>query len=816
MADKAMKKKEPEIKRRRGLDLNPDTKRTIWGIVSLGLALVTGFSFFGQAGKVGSLFYEAAEEAFGAGAFILPLLFLAGAIILLRERRERRVSLRVLVSGSVFFAALLTLLELLFRDRAMGGAIGGALSIPTEYLFGLWAGYVFWGAAFVISLFMFFNTSSLSYRFRPADEGGDLSDAAPEQSEASSVAIAPSSAVPLRAPAPSGGQPSPAADTLGQKIGRALKPRFLFTKVDSKIKENEEKTSQSPKSAPAAAVSARTNPGSVYERPPLKLLEGGTSEPTPGDVELHSRMIQKTLENFGIGVEMSEVNVGPTVSQFTLKPAEGVKLSRIVGLQNDLALALAAHPLRIEAPIPGRSLVGIEIPNKAVALVRLKSLLEEPEVVEATQPLSFVLGRDVTGRPAFDSITRMPHLLIAGSTGSGKSIAIHSLLTNLLFRHGPEELQLLMVDPKRVELISYNGIPQLLAPVIMEPKKTVTALAWAIGEMDRRYQLLSQYGVRDIASFHARKERLPYIVIVIDELADIMASFGREVEAAIVRLAQMARAVGIHLVVSTQRPSIEVITGLIKANITARMAFQVASQIDSRTILDMAGAEKLLGAGDMLFLKGDGSKPRRIQGAYVSEEEVRRVTDWLKKDSPPRIELASARRGGAEEGRMTDDASARRGGAEEGRMADDASAPQGLMRTENESADDDKDRAFSAGRPGGRASPPAGGSNGWAPPVFQDPPAGPVRSPFMALPSSVSFGRDNGSDSVDEPLYEDARRAVVEAKRASASLLQRRLRVGYARAARLMDILEERGVIGPGDGAKAREILTHEQDDPFA
>lgn len=767
MAEKPIKKKEPEmVKKRKGLDLHPDTKRTIWGIISLGLACVTLLAFFEKAGKVGALFNRAAARAFGVGAFALPALFLAGAIVLLRERRERRVSLRVLISSAAFFISLLTLLELSLRDRYLGGVIGKALSVPTEYLFGLWAGYVFWGAAFLISLFMLFNTSSLSYRSRRSDEEKE-----------------PSGATSAESPAPSEESGAPAADTLGQKIGRALRPHFLFTKVGSKIKEGEGTALQTPKAASAAAASVSAKPSGIYERPPLKLLEAGRGEPTPGDVDLHSRMIQKTLENFGIGVEMSEVNIGPTVSQFTLKPAEGVKLSRIVGLHSDLALALAAHPLRIEAPIPGRSLVGIEIPNKTVAIVRLRSLLEEPEMEKITQPLTFALGRDVTGQATFESITRMPHLLIAGSTGSGKSIAIHSLLMNLIYRHGPDELQLLLVDPKRVELITYNGIPQLLAPVIVEPKKTVRALAWAISEMDRRYQLFSARGVRDIAGFHARKERLPYVVIVIDELADIMATFGREVEAVIVRLAQMARAVGIHLVLSTQRPSIEVITGLIKANITARVAFQVASQIDSRTILDMAGAEKLLGAGDMLFLKGDGSKPRRIQGAYVSEEEVRRVTDWLKK-GVPRVELASARQvGGA-----------------------DASAVDGAgMFSEEQNGSPD---------PSEIGHDPT--ERDWAPPVFQDAPSGSLRSPFMgSLPRSFPVA-ESDPEAVDEPLYGEAKRAVIEARRASASLLQRRLRVGYARAARLMDILEERGVIGPGDGAKAREILTREDHDPFA
>ena len=302
---------------------------------------------------------------------------------------------------------------------------------------------------------------------------------------------------------------------------------------------------------------------------------------------------------------MGEITVGPAVTRYTLKPAEGVKLSKITSLNQDLAMTLASHPIRIEAPIPGKSLVGIEVPNKAAALVRLGSLVSSPEFQNAN-PLSFVLGRDIDGKPIFSDIGKMPHLLIAGATGAGKSVIIHSLLISLLYKNSPATLKLILIDPKRVELSSYEGMPHLIAPVITENKLAINVFRWAIQEMDRRYQTLLKAGNRDIQSYNAQAEEpLPYILIVIDELADLMATYGREVEGLIIRLAQMARATGLHLVVSTQRPSVEVVTGLIKANITCRIALQVASQIDSRTILDTAGAEKLLGRGDLLFISSD-------------------------------------------------------------------------------------------------------------------------------------------------------------------------------------------------------------------
>jgi DNA segregation ATPase FtsK/SpoIIIE, S-DNA-T family len=471
-----------------------------------------------------------------------------------------------------------------------------------------------------------------------------------------------------------------------------------------------------------------------YIPPPLSLLEKDKGKPNTGDMKGNSNIIKRTLETFGVMVEMDEITVGPTVTRYALKPAQGIKLSRIVGLQNELALALSARTIRIEAPIPGKSLVGIEVPNKVKSMVGLATLLSFDEFQKSPKPLTVALGRGLSGKPVFGNLAKMPHLLVAGTTGSGKSVTIHSIITSLLYRNGPEDMKLILVDPKRVELTLYNKIPHLLTPVITDPKKTILSLKWAAKEMDRRYDILQAESVQNIESYHsnvygkAKKdelvERLPYIVIVIDELADIMQSYPRELESAIVRLAQMSRAVGIHLILSTQRPSVNVITGLIKANIPTRVALQVSSQIDSRTILDQGGAEKLLGAGDMLYSCAETPHPERIQSAFISEDEVKKVVEYLRKayidEIPSTIELTG--------------------------------------------------------------SIDKGGNN-----LFNE-----------------SLTADEGGD---DDLYEDARLTVIEAGKASTSYLQRKLGIGYARAAKLIDMLEDRNVVGPGNGAKPREVL---------
>ncbi|HLD21444.1 MAG TPA: DNA translocase FtsK [Patescibacteria group bacterium] len=463
---------------------------------------------------------------------------------------------------------------------------------------------------------------------------------------------------------------------------------------------------------------------------PIDLLSNRNEKPTSGDIELNKIKIQETLHNFGIEVEMGDVSVGPMVSQYTLKPSQGVKLTQITSLHNDIALALAAHPIRIEAPIPGQSLVGIEVPNKAAATVTLREILTSKQFKQRKDQLALCLGKDVSGKSYTASIASMPHLLIAGATGSGKSVCINGIILSLLYQNSPDDLRFIMIDPKRVELSVYNGIPHLLTPVITDIDKTINSLKWTVAEMDRRYELLSRAGKRNIASFNAiveEDEKMPYIVFVIDELADLMSVAANSVEAAIVRLAQMSRAVGIHLILATQRPSVNVITGLIKANMPARIAFSVTSLVDSRTILDFSGAEKLLGRGDMLYIDAKISKPKRLQGALVTDDEIERIVAHLTASGDPDYNTD-----------VTD------------------------------------------------------------------------KSVKVSIPGLTNMG--GGTEEASDDLLEEAKKIIVQAGKASASLLQRRLRIGYARAARILDILEEQGFIGPAEGAKPREILINNED----
>lgn len=475
---------------------------------------------------------------------------------------------------------------------------------------------------------------------------------------------------------------------------------------------------------PPAPTAATDGP---WHYPPLTLLsENISGKADRGDVKWNAATIERTLEAFGVSAKVVEVNLGPAVTQYALEVAIGTKLSKISALSNDLALALAAPTgqIRIEAPIPGRSMVGIELPNRTPEFVSLRKILESDNMKHHKSKLAVAMGLDVSGAAVVADIARMPHTLIAGSTGSGKSVCINAFIASLLFRASPQELNLIMVDPKRVELTGYNGIPHLLSPVIVEPEKVLSALKWAMAEMDRRYKVFSEVGVRNLEGYNEMSgfQALPYIVILIDELADIMLFAPVEVEDAITRLAQMARATGIHLVISTQRPSVDVITGLIKANIPTRIAFAVSSMIDSRVILDSPGAEKLLGRGDMLYIPPEQAKPSRIQGAYVSDKEIRQLIDFLKK--------------------------------------------QGIAPHYTEEV---------------------------------------TSMPVKKSGKGSSFIAPNGESRDD--LFEDAFRLILQNQNASASFLQRKLSVGYARAARILDELHQAGVIGPSDGAKAREIL---------
>ena len=485
---------------------------------------------------------------------------------------------------------------------------------------------------------------------------------------------------------------------------------------------------------PLAAKLVSNVPGEdkVWKYPPLDILEGSEGgKADRGDIKGNAAVIEKTLESFGITAKVVEVNLGPAVTQYALEVALGTKLSKITALERDLALALAAPTgtIRIEAPIPGRSLIGIELPNKSPEFVPLKKMMQASDMKEAKSKLTVSLGLDVSGKPVVADLSVMPHILIAGQTGSGKSVCINSFLASLLFRASPSEVKLILVDPKRVELTSYNSVPHLLTPVIVEPQNVISALRWILAEMDRRYKLFAQAGARNISGFNDMSgfQALPYIVLIIDELADIMFYSPVEVEDAVTRIAQMSRATGIHMVLSTQRPSVDVITGLIKANIPCRVAFAVASQVDSRVILDMQGAEKLLGRGDMLYLPPDQAKPLRIQGAYVTDKEINSLISFLKN--------------------------------------------QGVKPQYTEE----------------------------------------VTS--MPKPGTTKV---EGVDGELDELFKEAVRIVCQYDRASASLLQRRLSIGYARAARIIDQLESAGVVSSPEGSKPREVLIQNAEEFIA
>ena len=455
-----------------------------------------------------------------------------------------------------------------------------------------------------------------------------------------------------------------------------------------------------------------------YNKPPLELLSEISSERTidKKNIKESISILEDTFANFGVGVKVNQVSCGPTVTRYELTPAPGVKVSKIISLTDDLQLNLAAPGIRIEAPIPGKSAVGIEVPNSKILSVGLRNLISSSKFKTMNSPLAFALGEDISGSPVFGKLSDMPHLLIAGSTGSGKSVCLNCIITSFLYNADPEELKMVFIDPKMVELTVYNGIPHLLAPVITDPKKASVVLRWMVAEMEKRYKLFAEIGVRDIVRYNqANNEKIPYIVIVIDELADLMMVAPIEVEDSICRLAQMARAAGMHLIVATQRPSVDVVTGVIKANIPSRIAFAVSSQADSRTILDIGGAEKLLGKGDMLFFPVGAVKPFRVQGAYVSDQDIENTVEYIKKQ----------------------------------------------VDTE-ETAE------------------------------------------YM---QNIELTLQNTDLEIGDELFWEAVSVFVDSQKASVSLLQRRLRIGYARAARLVDIMEERGIVSAIDSNKKREIL---------
>lgn len=705
------KKKNEKVVKREPLfgDLSPHTKQAIGAVLLVALGAFFVLASLGYGGVAGDMVHSALRALLGYGFALAPIVCLLMVYVLMRPREDSTVSAAKITGVLLFFLSALGLLSLALTDA--GGYAGALLLTPLHSLVGdVVAGIVLF-AFVLVGIFLIFDTSFIHLFSRKEKEE--------DEDEEVEVKV-------IGAPTP---EDHAEFEEEKKEESPEEKRRTLKEKIGIKKLTSNDFTV--------------TSFQGTYAPPPLSLLSRDKGTPNVGDIKANANTIKRTLKKFNIDVEMAETTIGPTFTRYALKPAEGVKLGKILSLQTNLEFALNGSTIRIEAPIPGKSLVGIEVPNTERQTIGLATLFASPEFTDSPKPLLTVLGKNIGKQAQFADIARMPHGLIAGTTGSGKSVAIHNIVISLLYRNSPDQLRFIMVDPKLVELTLYNDIPHLLTPVITDAKRAIQALKWAIKEMDRRLGVLQENKVQNISSYHEKvynpaklsfekkgspedeRDVLPepmfYIVIIIDELADLMSMYPKELEACIVRLAQKSRAAGIHLILSTQRPSVNVITGTIKANIPTRAALQVASQIDSRTILDQGGAEKLLGRGDMLFLSAESPKPIRLQSAFVSEDEVKRVVEYLKKQF----------------------------GAE-----------------------------------------------------FSD---------HIDLDPSGKDGADSlFTDSLDndeEEGYEEAKAVVIAEGKASTSLLQRKLRLGYGRAARIIESLEKNGVIGPADGSKPRQVL---------
>lgn len=719
--------------------MKPETVRGITGVLLFVVALLLFLAPLGLAGVVGEKIYGGIFYAVGIGYWLIPIIFIGIAWSLFKNGGYEHSRLRTIRGIGAFFFFISTLgIVAVTASDGLAGWLGAHLAdFLVRYLATIGTLVVLAGF-FIISLLLLFDSALwviLGQKFFGLFKRSDEEETDEE--------VAPLTETEIEALTADGPPVDGVAAASAQTPSPSLEDEEDYVLPDEPAQKIEKKKREKVFQLP-----------SEYTPPPLELLEGDRGKVSGGDTKIKANIIRKTLQHFKIPVEMDDVIVGPTVTRYSLKPAAGVKLSKIVALQSNLELALAASPIRIEAPIPGKSLVGIEVPNSAKSFVGLSGLFSSPEFAEETVPLFIALGKDITGSAHYANIGKMPHLLVAGTTGSGKSVMIHTIVASLLYRNGPDRLRLILIDPKRVELTLYNDIPHLLTPVITDAKKCILSLKWAAKEMERRYDILSAHKMQDISGYHNEiiapayakyekakekgadlekielPESMPHIVIVIDELADIMSSYPKELESAIVRLAQKSRAVGIHLILSTQRPSAQVITGLIKANVPTRIALKVASLLESRIILDQAGAEKLLGAGDMLYLSSDMAKPRRIQSPFLTTLEVRDIVENIIENNDP--ELSSI-----------------------------------FEMTDGEGND---------------------------------------------TSGSIPFDRIQEDDDLDD-LYEEVRLFVVTEKKASTSFIQRRFKVGYGRAARIMDQLEERGVIAPSDGTnKPRAVLSAGED----
>ncbi|NCB20618.1 MAG: DNA translocase FtsK [Clostridia bacterium] len=726
MAGKKKKKDNP-IEDLPDFHLNEKAKRSIGIVIVFVFAFLSLLGLFSLSGQAGIFLSKWLTLIFGFGRFLVPLVFFFWGILLAKNKTVE-IRFSDYLGLILLFISYQTLFHFFF-DQANwlvnvklglgGGYVGYYLSLLFSYLFGFWGGVVVLFSLFLVALVIVFNTSLSKIIGRESMIGNifkTIGSAFSGIFSSQKAELEPSSEDVL--------EPLTILNTFNEKaIEDIVGPddeldEEELKKVHTQISRRQ-KTQQEKMVWPKKKIRIDL---------PLELLNSKSGQAVALDTQTGAAKIRHTLENFGINVEMAETKVGPTVTQYTFKPAEGVKVSRIITLNNDLSLALAAHPIRIEAPIPGKSLVGVEVPNRSKAIVGLREILEDNVFKTRKHNMMIALGKDVSGAAWIYDITRMPHLLVAGATNSGKSVCLNTLIISLLYQNNPEDLRMIMVDPKRVELPAYNGIPHLLTPVITEVSKTINALKWCLNEMDRRYDILNKSAKKNIQSYNSTKpeEKLPYILFIIDELADFMMTSGKEMEAAIIRLAQMSRAVGIHLILATQRPSVDVITGLIKANIPARIAFSVTSLVDSKTILDMSGAEKLLGQGDMLLTTAELSKPKRIQGAYVSDEEINDIINYIKEKSG------------------------------------EADYLEGVTDRQK-----------------------VGGVAG--------------------------VGLDGMHGDEDE-LMSEAQEVIMKAGKASTSMLQRRLSIGYGRAAKILDMLEEAGIVGPSNGSKPREILISKQE----
>lgn len=691
------------------------------------------------AGIVGAYLSLGLFTGLGWGSYLAPLIMAVWGWNKFRGVKERLLDLKIpgLLLLLFFLPAMLSLPYIYGGETTEAGRlVGGIVGVKTacflkSYLHNV--SYLIAGLGLVIGLILATNLSlfSLLLRFKEAATlieriGTRSSKIKPSQKKLpSEPRIAGPGIEPvLKQSDEITIQPDITAE-LSQEKPALSTPEIILPKAEEKLEEEEEGK------IPLTGEGIISGP---YAPPPLSYLKGSarpSGQEIKEDLLANSRLLEEKLSDFGIKARVVQVTKGPVLTRYELQPASGVKVSAIVNLSDDIALALAAKSVRIEAPIPGKQAVGIEIPNQEANPVYLKEVLVSEEFKRSKSKLSIALGKDISGAPVVADLATMPHLLVAGTTGSGKSVCINSIVISLLYNASPEEVEILMIDPKVVELSGYNGVPHLMTRVVTDPKRAAIALAWLVKEMERRYQVLAQEGVRNIAGYNEKiaaeegeKKKLPFIVAIVDELADLMVVARANCEEAIFRIAQMARAVGIHLVLATQRPSVDVITGVIKANLPSRIAFQVSSRVDSRTIIDSMGAEKLLGQGDMLFFPGGAPKPIRVQGSFVSTAEVNRIVAYVKQQTQTRRE-------------------------EEQKIEEHE-----IFKTD-------------------------------------------LSSP----------GNLNGTGAEEDELFEHALRMVVETRQASVSMLQRRLKIGYNRAARLVDLLEEKGVVGPPDGSRPREVL---------